>query len=131
MALPKPKGNDVYTITIKEGKARTNPQNNTSFMWYLEAARHFGDRTATDERAYCKLHFGVPIRRETDEEFREKYDRIIKPHPYEDKLEMMVDPIDFPVTRDFKEKEMQRYLDSVRQHYTQQGITLTLPEDKK
>lgn len=120
-----------YTVRIVKGDKRTGNQNNLAFDWYAQAARHYGDRTATDVRAYCKLHHGVPIRREIDEDFREKYDRIIRPHSYEDKLEMMVDPIDFPVTRDFKVPEMTRYMDAVYADLSGQGIRLTLPEDRR
>ncbi|MGB1214866.1 MAG: hypothetical protein ACPG4X_15980 [Pikeienuella sp.] len=110
---------------------RSLGQNDLSFVWYQEVARHFGDRTPTDIRAFSKLHFGVPIRRETDEGFREKYDRILKPLTYEQKLECMVDPLDFPVTRDLKKREMIRYLDAVFNHWRGEGVRLTVPEDEK
>lgn len=110
---------------------RSPNQNDLSFKWYQEVAQHFGDRTPSDVRAYCKLHFGVPIRRETDAVFREKYDRILKPLSYEQKLECMVDPLDFPVTRDLKKPQMNRFLDEVFSHWWGKGVQLTQPETKK
>ena len=59
---------------------------------------HKGIRRRGSIEAYCKLHFGVPILRRDSLEYRQKYDRIIRPMSYEQKLELMVEPFDFPVT---------------------------------
>lgn len=107
---------------------RSTAQNRLSFFWYKHIAVEFGDRTAEDVRAYCKLHIGVPIRRE-DEVFREVYDRVIRPLSYEEKLELMRPPIDFPVTRDMSTKAMTRYLGDMEQHFAEQGIVLPRPDD--
>src|SRR5690606_26105095 len=75
-----------FTVQITKGKNRSIEQNKLQRLWLNEAAEQLGDDTAEGYRAYCKLHFGVPILRGENEEFREAYDKIIRPHSYEDKL---------------------------------------------
>lgn len=111
----------------KQGDDRSTEQNRLAFKWYGEIAAEFGDRLPHDVRAYCKLHHGVPIRRE-DDEFREVYDRVIRPLPYEAKLALMVEPIDFPITRDMSVKEMTRYLDAIMRDPEFSHVRLTVPE---
>lgn len=72
-------GNTGYIVTITEqGEERTSPQNRLQQMWHSQAADQLKDETAEEKRAYCKLHFGVPILR-NDEAFKADYDRVIKP----------------------------------------------------
>lgn len=120
-----------FTVTVKKGKPRSLDQNALAWKWAGEISAWRGDITPNQAHAYNKLHFGVPIRRETDDDFAEKYDRIIKPLPYEAKLALMQPPIDLPVTRDFKAAEMTRFMDDVLAHWTGQGAVLTDPEARK
>ena len=120
-----------FVVTVKRGKPRTTDQNALAWKWAGEIAAALGDRTSNQIHGYNKLHFGVPIRRETDEDFAEKYDAIIKPLTYEAKIALMQPPIDLPVTRDFKVAEMTRFMDAVREHWAGEGITLTDPEARK
>ena len=113
-------------VSWKQGDDRSTAQNRLAFRWYGEIAAELGDRLPHEVRAYCKLHHGVPIRRQDDEDFREKYDRIIRPLPYEAKLELMVEPIDFPVTREMDPKLMGRYLDAIQKEFAH--VRLTMPE---
>jgi hypothetical protein len=115
------------TVSIRKGAVRTVEQNRLQRMWLNEAAEQLGDQTSEYLRGYCKLTIGVPIMREASEEFRESYDRIIKPHTYEEKIEMMMEPLDFPVTRLMKTKEKAEYLDRLYEHFTGQGVVLTEP----
>jgi hypothetical protein len=96
-------------------------------MWYAEVEQSNIGYSAKDARAYSKLHFGVPILRAHDEEFRKVYDKVIKPLTYEQKLEIMVEPIDLPVTSRMKKKQFMDYLDEVYTFWTGQGATLTQP----
>lgn len=120
------------SVTIGEfaedEKSRSAKQNRLAFLWYKHAAFVMEDETAEAKRAYCKLHFGVPIRRE-NEAFREVYDRVIRPLNYAQKLEIMVGAIDFPVSRDMSVKEMARYLEAVEVFYTGLGVDLPKPDD--
>lgn len=116
------------TVSVTKGQKRSVEQNRLQRMWMNEAAEQLGDHTAEELRAYSKLHHGVPILRNENEEFREAYDRVIRPHSYEDKLTMMALPLDFPVTRLMTTDQKTRYLDAVYQDFKGQGVLLTEPE---
>jgi hypothetical protein len=127
MTLFTMNGEQDVTICDHEN-SRTLAQNKLSFKWYSRIAEEFRDRTVDEVRAECKLTLGVPIRRE-DEKFRIVYDEHVRPLPYETKIAYMVEPIDFPITRDMGVKTMSRYLESVEKTYAMQGIILPRPED--
>lgn len=116
------------TVNITKGQNRSIEQNKLQRLWLKEASEQLGDHTPEELRAYCKLHLGVPILRGEDEDFCEAYDRIIRPHSYEDKLTMMALPLDFPVTRLMKTGQKCRYLDDVWDHFTGLGVVLTEPK---
>jgi hypothetical protein len=115
------------TVEIVKGLKRSNEQNRLQRKWLNEAEQQ-GDQTAQEYRAYCKLHFGVPIMRQQSELFREKYDAVVKPMDYEIKLALMVEPFDFPVTRLMSTANEKKYLDQVYVFFTGLGFTLTDPE---
>jgi len=116
------------TVSIASGAHRSTDQNRLQRKWCQEVAEQLGDRTAEEVRGDAKLRFGVPIMRGEHPEFREKYDRLIKPHSYAEKLEMMMEPLDFPVTRLMTTKQKTAYLDAFAAFYARQGVQLTIPE---
>ena len=123
-----------FTVTVAKGRKRSIEQNNLQQKWLDEIAVQLADMTGDEwtrekVRGYCKLHFGVPILREEDELFREKYDRFIKPHAYEDKLLMMQEPAPFPVTSLMTTRQKTRYLDAVHKHFAERGLVLTMPAE--
>lgn len=83
--------------------------------------------TAEEYRAFCKLHFGVPILRNENERFCQLYDKKVKWRSYADKLEFMAEPFDFPVTRLMTTRQHKQYLDAIYVHYTGLGYRLTEP----
>lgn len=114
-----------FTAITKDGDKRSQPQNRLQMKWCQEAAEQ-GDHTQEEYRAFCKLHFGVPILRE-DDDFRAKYDKTMKPLDYETKLSLMAEPFDFPVSRLMQVPQMRRYLDKIYEHFTGLGFQLTDP----
>ena len=116
-----------FTAELVKGIKRSNEQNRLSRLWCREAEEQ-GDMTAEEYRGHCKLNFGVPIMCSQSELFAEKYDRIIKPLPYEQKLELMQEPFDFPVTRLMNTANEKKYLDQMWRFFTDQGFRLTDPE---
>lgn len=119
-----------YEVTFAErDEARSLQQNNLQHQWHGEAAAQLRDESPEDKRAYCKLHFGVPILRAESESFRVEYDRVIRPLPYETKLALMKEPFDFPVTRLMTKKQKKKFLDAIYQHYTCLGVRLSHPDD--
>lgn len=119
-----------FVANIYEGGRRSDAQNRLQRLLCNEIASQWEGHDPEDVRAYCKLVFGIPILREASDEYRETYDRIIKPHTYENKLEMMKLPIDLPVTRIMTKEQKTEYLDKIYTHFTEKGFILTRPEDE-
>ena len=117
-----------FVAKITKGRPRSIEQNKLNWMWMGEISEQLGDMTIEEVRGTCKLTHGVPILRAENEQFREVYDRLIKDHPYEAKVEMMMLPLDFAITRIMKVPQMQAYLDAIHRHYTAEGVQLTEPE---
>lgn len=116
-----------FTVKISEGVDRSAAQNRLAFKWYSEIAKQQGDEPE-EVRAECKLTLGVKIRME-DEEFRKQYYEMIRPLQLQQKLRLMLPPLDFPITRDMTTKQMTRYLDAIWRHYVGEvGLTLTEPD---
>ena len=116
----------IDVVIKKASRSRSLSQNRTQWQWFRDAESQ-GDQKAWEYRAYCKLHFGVPILRRDSPEYRAKYDRIIRPMPYEQKLELMVEPFDFPVTSAMNIAQHGAFLDEVKQHFEGLGFQLTNP----
>lgn len=130
--------NQVVLSDIANGKKscwqrveekRSNDQNRLQRQWINEAARQ-GDQTAEEYRAFCKLHFGVPILRAENEDFLHQYNKTVMALTYEQKLEIMKVPIDFPVTRLMNKKQKTMYLDAMYLHFTGLGFLLSDPESR-
>lgn len=122
------------TVTIQQGiiEKRSNDQNRLQRLWVNEAEQQ-GDMTAEQYRAYCKLHFGVPMLRNENDTFLAMYDEKIRdrvpPYSYEQKLEFMALPWDMHVTRLMTIKQHDKYLNMMHDHFTSLGMILTIPND--
>lgn len=115
------------TVEIIKGLKRSNEQNRLQRLWMKEAEAQ-GDQTAEEYRGYCKLHFGVPIMCNQSELYAEKYAEIVAPLPYHQKMELMMLPLDFPVTRIMSAKSKKQYLDAIYTFFTAKGMRLTNPD---
>jgi hypothetical protein len=120
-----------FTVTIAKGKRRSSRQNRLNRLWSSEIAEQLGDQTPEEVRGLLKLQFGVPILRAENEAFCEAYDRAVKPLPYETKLALMCEPLDFPITRLMRTDQEHRYLNEIYCFFTQKGVVLTVPPDKR
>lgn len=118
------------TVTWTQGALRTTQQNRLAQRWFTDVANQLGDQTHDDVRAYCKLHFGVPILRAENEAFRQSYDLTMRPLPYAVKLAAVKD-MDLPVTRLMTTKQQTQFMDDVQRHWSGMGIRLTDPEALK
>lgn len=108
-------------------KKRSVEQNRLQRLWMKEAADQIKDASAEDYRAYCKLHFGVSILCAENERFREAYERVFGSLTYEQKLQAMRIPLDFPVTRLMSVSQKNQYLNDVHDHLSMIGVLLTEP----
>lgn len=115
------------TLRWSPGADRSLDQNALQFKWAQEVAEQRGDMTFEEVRHEWKLHFGVPILRAENEDFRAVYDEAIKPLPYALKLKAMRF---IPVTSEMTVKQMVAYLDTIQRECAEQGIRLTDPERK-
>lgn len=114
-------------VSVEKGGKRSDRQNRLNRQWMQDIAAQCEGYDAEGARAFCKLHHGVPILRNEDAEFREKYDRVFRPLPYETKIELMKVPFDFPVTRLMKVNQEHRYLNAVAMDFAERGVVLTDP----
>ena len=116
------------TVTIAAGTPRTNEQNRLLRKWCGEVSEQMGDRTPEEIRGDAKLRFGVPILRHENEAFAATYDKHVKPLPYEQKLALMMEPLDMPVTRLMTTKQETEFLNGFHAFYAAQGVNLTVTE---
>ena len=117
-----------FTVNLSKGKRRSVEQNRLQRLLLNEISEQLGDQTPEEVRAYCKLTLGVPILRAEDEGFAESYDRNVKPLPYEQKLALMAEPLDLPVTRLMTTGQKTLYLEAIYKHFGEQGVVMTQPE---
>jgi hypothetical protein len=116
-----------FTVDVTDGRDRSSEQNKLAFKWYKEVSEQTGE-DIEDVRARCKLEIGVPILRE-NEDFRRTYDRLVRPLPYPDKIDL-IKATDLPVTRLMRVEQMSRFLDITFRQHAEMGIVLTVPEDR-
>lgn len=116
----------IDVVIKRASKDRTSAQNKTQHQWYRDAQAQ-GDMKAWEYKAYCKLHFGVPIMRRDSLAYRQKYDFILKALPYEHKLQLMAEPQPYPVTSAMNVAQHGEFLDEVKRHFEGLGFELTDP----
>lgn len=113
-----------WSVKVEQyAKTRTEEQNAISHAWYAQLAKELRDDTALGYKCFCKLHFGVPILRAEDEEFRKVYDTVLKQLSYEKKLEVMKI---LPVTSIMKTKQLSQYLEAMQAHFAK-DVKLEFP----
>jgi len=117
-----------FTATITKGKHRSSRQNRLQRKWLNEIAARLEGSTAEEWRGYCKLAFGVPILCAENEAFRLAYESFVLHLPYEQRLALMMEPLDMPVTRIMTTKQKKEYLDRMQRHFAERGVKLTDPE---
>jgi hypothetical protein len=113
------------TVEWVQGRDRTKEQNRLQFLWAREAAEQRGDRTTEEQRNEWKLRYGVPIMRADSPQFREVYDRLIKPLSYEEKIGAMEL---IAVTSLMRVRQMVQYLDAIERECAEEGVKLTDPD---
>jgi hypothetical protein len=101
-------------ITIKTGKDRSLDYNAISHVWYAQIANELKDDDALGWKCHCKLHFGVPLLRAEDAEFRECYDSSIKFLSYEQKLKVMKY---LPVTSIMTNEQFGKYCKEMQSYF--------------
>lgn len=114
-------------VSFRPGKDRTLDQNALWFALYQRIAQMTQIGDVEDARRYCKLHFGVPIMRKADEDFRNAWNVSFLLLTYETKLELMgpcalFGPDGFPVTRLFDRVQGIQYTDRIVAEFSGKGV---------
>lgn len=113
-------------VKATTGRQRSVDQNAISHAWYQQLARELREDDELGWKCYCKLHFGVPILRAENDEFREAYDGAIKGLTYEQKLGVMRL---LPVTSLMTKAQLSKYLELVQaEFWTRHRVELKFPE---
>ena len=117
-------------VSLRPGKDRTLDQNALWFGMYKRIAEMTQIGDIEDARRYCKLHFGVQILLNEDEDFRAAWYRTMRHLSYEEKLDLMggnplFGPDGFPVTRLFNRAQGVAYTDRIAAHFTELGVVFT------
>lgn len=111
-------------MSTKTGQDRSLNQNAITHAWYEQLARELREDDALGWKCFCKLHFGVPILRAEDDEFREAYDTVIKSLSYEKKLLAMKM---LPVTSEMTKAQISKYAEAMQAHFLGLGVRLEFP----
>ena len=117
-------------VSLRPGKDRTLDQNALWFALYQRIAQMTQIGDVEDARRYCKLHFGVQILLNEDEDFRAAWYRTMRNLSYEEKLDLMGEnalfgPDGFPVTRLFNRTQGVAYTDRIAVEFTAKGVVFT------
>ena len=113
-------------VNTKVGKDRSLDQNAISHCWYEQLARENKEYDALGWKAFCKLHYGIPILKYGDVEFKAFYDASLNLLTYEQKLEAMKF---VPVTSLMTKEMLSKYLEAMKSHFNDVGIRLEFPEN--
>jgi hypothetical protein len=113
-------------INVRIGKDRSMDQNAISHVFYEQLSRELREDDANGWKRFSKLHFGVPILRAEDEQFRTFYDGALKSLSYEQKLKAMEY---VPVTSIMTKPQLSRYLETMQEHFLQHGVRLEFPAE--
>jgi len=114
-------------VTVKEGKQRSVEQNAVMHGWFGQVVRELREDDERGVKRFCKLHFGVPILRAADDDFRAAYDRVIRPLAYPDKLVAM-DIL--PVTSVMTTLQLDTCMTDIQEHYAKRGVVLVYPKER-
>lgn len=117
-------------VSLRPGKDRTLDQNALWFALYQRIAQMTQIGDVEDARKYCKLHFGVPIMRNADADFRNGWNLMFLHLDYETKIELMgpcslFGPDGFPVTRLFNRAQGIAYTDQIVAEFSAKGVVFT------
>ncbi|MBA1194504.1 hypothetical protein G7007_16845 [Pseudomonas entomophila] len=114
-------------VSLRPGKDRTLDQNALWFGFYKRIAEMTQIGDAADARRYCKLHIGVHILLNEDEEFQRAWYRVMRHLTYEEKLAAMggcklFGPDGMPVTSLFNRAQGVAYTDRILAEFTAKGV---------
>lgn len=78
---------------------------------------HAGEKKMSESE--CKLNFGIQILVDENEQFRRMYEKVVAPHSYETKLQIMHF---LPVCREMKSDQLAKYIDKIFNFYAREDF---------
>ncbi|MDF9616993.1 hypothetical protein P5705_05015 [Pseudomonas entomophila] len=117
-------------VSLRPGKDRTLDQNALWFAFYKRIAEMTQIGDVSDARKYCKLHHGVQILLNEDQDFQQAWYRVMRHLSYEEKLDMMGDcklfgPDGMPVTSLFNRAQGITYTERVVADFSTRGVVFS------
>lgn len=110
-------------------ESRRDSQNRLKHHWCKEVSLQSNNQDSPEDvRAFCKYRFGIPILIR-NQEYKDKIQAVFSSLTYEQRIAVMLPPIEMPVTRLFTVKEFDEYLTNIERYYAQNGYRLTTSED--
>ncbi len=106
---------------IVREKVRSLNQNDQAHVWYEQISLELREDTPLGVKCISKLNVGVPMMRAIDSDFREFYDKFIRPKPYDDKVDAMKY---VPVTSLMPVDTASQYLEELQRFWAQRGVVL-------
>jgi hypothetical protein len=117
-------------VSMRPGKDRTLDQNALWFAFYKRISEMTQIGDASEARKYCKLHHGVQILLNEDQDFQAAWYRVMRHLSYEEKLDMMGDcrlfgPDGMPVTSLFNRAQGITYTDRIVADFSARGVVFS------
>tara|TARA_R110002051_G_scaffold97106_2_gene167267 strand:- start:1027 stop:1488 length:462 start_codon:yes stop_codon:yes gene_type:complete len=109
-------------VYIIDGRQRSELQNALQHAMYREIGKQLFGGDMEHAKCECKLTIGVPILRETSEDFRRVYDNNLKKLVYDAKLEVIGM---ISISSLFSVECAHRYIDLIYDTYAQKGVNWT------
>ena len=106
-------------VNVVDARRRSDLQNRLQHAMYREIANQLYGNEEDHAKNECKLTIGVPLLRETNEEFRKIYDRNLKRLDYAAKLQV-ISVIN--VSSILSMGAAHQYIDKIYDEYAQKGV---------
>lgn len=117
-----------FTLTIKEGKPRTMPQNSLLHKWFSEIARHDGDKSMVDVKGAWHRKAGLAIRMRNPQ-FAWVWNASGGKLNYEQQCKVLASGV-FNISSAMTTKELSEYMDEIYREETARGVLITQPEER-
>ena len=118
-----------FTVTVKDGVARTLSQNALLHRWIGEIAKHRGDVTAKEVKGECHRQWALDIRLR-DPQFAYVWHRATADMTYEQECALLASEI-LGVSSAMTKAELTEYMDALSAHWRAEGVRLTDPDAMK
>jgi hypothetical protein len=115
----------AWLTPVSDRRARSLDQNALMWQMYGEIAEYFGF-TPGYAHCFCKLHYGVPILRLDNAEFRKLYNNLVlrRKLVYEQKIALVEY---LRVTSEFSVTQATEYIDTIIREMANEGLVIRVP----